>query len=141
SSVGKTLLVPTPYSIKMAFVDAAFRSGLGDKECEDLLESLIDVDLRVAPPHVACVTHTFLKVRQRARAPNWDKKKQSEIEFQNALVKKLSELYPGFSASVWDNLSIEELRRSIAFAYDSSIAYSEFIHFDGTWRWAFQIAA
>src|SRR3972149_509738 len=41
SSVGKTLVVPTPYSIKMAFVDAAFRAGVPDGEGADFLGSLV----------------------------------------------------------------------------------------------------
>ncbi len=67
SSVGKTLVVPTPYSIKMAFVDAAFRAGLSDAECADFLRSLVPVDLRIAPADAAVVTHTFVKVRQENR--------------------------------------------------------------------------
>jgi hypothetical protein len=67
SSVGKTLIVPTPYGIKMAFVDAAFRARLSDNECADFLESLVRVDIRVAPTDVAAVTHTFVKVRQESR--------------------------------------------------------------------------
>jgi hypothetical protein len=67
SSVGKTLVVPTPYSIKMAFVDAAFRVGLSAVECDDFLRSLVRVEIRVAPPEAACVTHTFIKVRQESR--------------------------------------------------------------------------
>lgn len=64
SSVGKTLVVPTPYSIKMAFVDAAFRAGLSNGHCAHLLTSLIHVDVRVAPSRRTVVTHTFVKVRQ-----------------------------------------------------------------------------
>lgn len=67
SSVGKTLVVPTPYSIKMAFVDAAFRAGLTDAECAALLQSLAEIDVRVAPTDAAAVTHTFVKVRQESR--------------------------------------------------------------------------
>lgn len=70
SSVGKSLLVPTPYSIKMAFVDAAFRAGFSDGECSDLLASLVTVGVRIAPPEAACVTHTFVKVRQEPHKPN-----------------------------------------------------------------------
>ncbi|MEW5814806.1 MAG: hypothetical protein AB1798_05345, partial [Spirochaetota bacterium] len=70
SSVGKTLVVPTPYSIKMSFVDAAFRAGLPDEECADFLKSLVDVDVRIAPPNTACITHTFVKVRQESRDNN-----------------------------------------------------------------------
>jgi hypothetical protein len=70
SSVGKTLLVPTPYSIKMAFVDAAFRSGLSTDECAKFLVSLVNVDIRIGPPESACVTHTFVKIRQESRDAN-----------------------------------------------------------------------
>jgi hypothetical protein len=67
SSVGKTLLVPTPYSIKMAFVDAAFRTGLSTDECAKFLISLVGVETRIGPPDSACVTHTFVKIRQESR--------------------------------------------------------------------------
>ncbi|HEU4686186.1 MAG TPA: hypothetical protein VFS39_16885 [Nitrospira sp.] len=67
SSVGKTLVVPTPYSIKMAFVDAAFRAGLSAEEAGEFLRSLVNVDVRMAPPLAACVTHTFVKIRQESR--------------------------------------------------------------------------
>jgi hypothetical protein len=67
SSVGKSLLVPTPYSIKMALVDAAFRAGFSDSECANFLRSLIAVAVRIAPPEAACVTHTFVKVRQEPK--------------------------------------------------------------------------
>lgn len=67
SSVGKSLLVPTPYSIKMACVDAAFRAGFSDTESAKFLRSLVGVDIRVSPPEGACVTHTFVKVRQEPK--------------------------------------------------------------------------
>jgi hypothetical protein len=67
SSVGKTLLVPTPYSIKMAFVDSAFRAGLSDDECANFLRSLVSVEVRIALPESACVTHTFVKIRQEPK--------------------------------------------------------------------------
>jgi hypothetical protein len=141
SSVGKTLLVPTPYSIKMAFVDAAFRSGLSNEDSADFLRSLVGVDVRVAPPEAAVATHTFVKVRQEARAPNWDKKKQNEEQYWGALVEKLSSLYPGIPVTAWKELNIEELTRKINAAYDSSIAYREVVHHHGVWRWAFDLAA
>jgi hypothetical protein len=67
SSVGKTLVVPTPYSVKMAFVDAGFRAGLSNADCDDFLRSLVGVDVRIGPPRAACITHTFLKVRQEPK--------------------------------------------------------------------------
>ncbi len=67
SSVGKTQVVPTPYAIKMALVDAAFRVGLAESECDSLLRRLAGVEVRIAPASAAVVTHTFLKVRQESR--------------------------------------------------------------------------
>lgn len=99
SSVGKTLVIPTPYSIKMAFVDAGFRAGLSDTECDEFLRSLVPVAVRLAPPQTACVTHTFVKVRQESR-------------------------------------DADPLRPYIA-----SIAYREVVHHQGTWHWAFDLAA
>jgi len=70
SSVGKTLVIPTPYAIKMGLVDAAFRAGLSDQECAGLLKRLIPVEVRIAPGNRTLVTQTFLKVRQESRDPD-----------------------------------------------------------------------
>jgi hypothetical protein len=67
SSVGRTLVIPTPYAIKMALVDAGFRAGLGKDDCDGLLRSLAATEVRIAPPPSAVVTHTFVKVRQESR--------------------------------------------------------------------------
>ncbi len=70
SSVGKTLVVPTPYAIKMALVDAGFRSGLPESDCAELLASLVPVGVRISPPESAIVTQTFVKIRQEPKNPN-----------------------------------------------------------------------
>ncbi len=70
SSVGRTLLVPTPYALKLALVEAAFDAGLPTTECDALLRALVRVTVRIAPPARAVVSHTFLKVRQEPKAPD-----------------------------------------------------------------------
>src|SRR4051794_28157339 len=70
SGVGRTLVVPTPYAMKMACVDAAFRAGWPDDQCEGFLESLVGVEARVRPPGTAVVTHTIVKIRQEPKAPS-----------------------------------------------------------------------
>lgn len=70
STVAKTLIVPTPYAIKMALVDSGFRAGLSDDECADLLRALVGLDVRISPPANTVVTHTFIKVRQESRDPD-----------------------------------------------------------------------
>jgi hypothetical protein len=66
SSVGTTLVVPTPYAIKMALVDTAFRVGWSEAECAALLEALVSISVRFSPPE-ALVTHTFCKIRQEPK--------------------------------------------------------------------------
>ncbi len=68
SSVGRTLVIPTPYSIKMALVDAGFRAELSAAQCDALLRGLAGVEVRIAPAPKVVVTHTFVKVRQQSRA-------------------------------------------------------------------------
>lgn len=70
SSVGRTLVVPTPYAIKMGLVDAAFRAGFPDAACAALLRALVPVAVRIAPPRAAAVTHTFVKIRQEPKTPD-----------------------------------------------------------------------
>ena len=66
STAGKTLLTPTPYAVKMAFLDAALRHGLTDNP-DRLVRFLAAVPLRIGPPEHACVTGTIQSVRQETR--------------------------------------------------------------------------
>jgi hypothetical protein len=66
STAGKTLLTPTPYAVKMAFLDAALRHALTNNP--DLLVSwLAEVSLSIGVPRHACVTGTIQSVRQEMR--------------------------------------------------------------------------
>jgi hypothetical protein len=66
STAGKTLLLPTPYAVKMAFLDAALRNGLaGDPD--GLVRWLAVANLRIGVPRHACVTGTIQSVRQEVR--------------------------------------------------------------------------
>ncbi|HZU05393.1 MAG TPA: hypothetical protein VFB73_05430 [Chloroflexota bacterium] len=85
SAVGKTLLVPTMYAIKMALVDAAFRAGYREEDCARLLRALVDVDVRVAPSARAVVTHTFLKIRQEPKTPSRERPYISSIAYREVV--------------------------------------------------------
>jgi hypothetical protein len=66
STAGKTLLTPTPYAVKMAFVDAALRHSLaGDPD--ELIKRLARASVRIGVPEHACVTGTIQSVRQETR--------------------------------------------------------------------------
>ncbi len=64
--MAKALLTPTPYAVKMAFLDAALRNGLaGDPAA--LVRWLAGASLRIGVPEHACVTGTIMRVRQETR--------------------------------------------------------------------------
>jgi len=73
SGVGRTLLVPTPYAVKMALLDAGLRSRQLDEQTADkFVRALSGADLRIRVPDQAVVTHTIVKIRQETKP---DKKK------------------------------------------------------------------
>ena len=83
STVGKTLLIPTPYAAKMAFVDSALRHGLTN-DPEQLVRELSAVQVRIGAPAHACVTGTIQRVRQETRAE--DRKKDRRLPFYRTTI-------------------------------------------------------
>ena len=68
ASGGKTLLVPTPYAIKMALLDAACRQ-LGVAEAKDRWKELRDLAVALSPARWAVVSNLFQKVLRPRRHP------------------------------------------------------------------------
>lgn len=77
SSGAKTLLVPTMYSVKMALIDAAFRSGRNGVEIFELVKPL---KIRFKPPKHVAVTHGFIKIRREREVK--DAKNQAAVELK-----------------------------------------------------------
>lgn len=72
SSGGKTLLVPTPFAVKMALLDAACRTR-GVKEAETLWEQIGGLRIALRPATRVVVTNLFQKVlRPRRGESNLD---------------------------------------------------------------------
>ncbi|MBI3458591.1 MAG: hypothetical protein HY002_22690 [Candidatus Rokubacteria bacterium] len=110
SSVGRTLVVATPYAVKMAFVDAAFRAGLSDPDCAAFLRSLVPVEVRVAPPAEAVVTHTFVKVRQESRGDDPLRPYSSTIAYREVVHQRGAWQW-AFDLGAGDRLLAERLER------------------------------
>src|SRR5450759_1409122 len=64
SSGGRTNLVPTMYAVKMALIDAAFRSGEDGARLFDVVKPLA---VRFEPPREAVVSNTFIKIRREPK--------------------------------------------------------------------------
>lgn len=67
SSGGKTLLAPTPYALKMALLDAAYRVR-GSVAAEELWPAIRDLQVAFRPPSKALVTNLFTKVLKPNRS-------------------------------------------------------------------------
>ncbi|GIW26187.1 hypothetical protein [Meiothermus sp.] len=63
NAAGKTLLVPSPYAVKMALLDVTARSqGVGAAKAVFIwLKSL---EVRPSPPQYACVSNAFIKIQK-----------------------------------------------------------------------------
>lgn len=67
---GKTLVVPTPYSVKMAMLDACFRRfgpGNADARAREMFEWIKWREVRVRPPKHCVVQQTFIKILDHDR--------------------------------------------------------------------------
>ena len=68
SSGGKTLLVPTPYALKMALLDVGFRL-LGLERAQEIWPTLRDLQVACRLPKRAVVTNLFTRVLKPSRNP------------------------------------------------------------------------
>jgi len=66
SKGGKTLLLPTPYAVKMALIDAVFRYATL-VAAKAMYERVKGCRIRFRPPSACVVQNTFIKIRQEER--------------------------------------------------------------------------
>ncbi len=68
SSGGKTLLVPTPYALKMALLDSAFRV-FGITQAEELWQQIRDLHVAIRPARKVVVTNLFQRILKPYKNP------------------------------------------------------------------------
>lgn len=68
SSGGKSLLVPTPYALKMALLDAACRTA-GVATAREAWPWLRDLVVGLEPPERMVVTNLFTRILKPSRTP------------------------------------------------------------------------
>lgn len=130
---GKTLLVPTPYAIKMALIDAVFRDATPD-DADALGRRVFDCikarRVRVRPPRECIVENTFVKIRQDASPP--DKKKgHDESEYQGLVLGKLLSVWRSAPEGGLRALGTKELKKRFKGLYEPTISYRELVFFSG----------
>jgi hypothetical protein len=70
SKGGKTLLVPTPYAVKLALIDACFRffpAAEALEQAHNVYDLIKAREIRFRPPEHCLVQNTFIKVKQEER--------------------------------------------------------------------------
>ena len=73
---GKSLLIPSPYAIRMALLDVALRVE-GNQKGEKFFTTIHSLDIALRPSRYAVVTNLFAKVQKLVRS---DKEKDSAMQ-------------------------------------------------------------
>ncbi len=118
SSGGKTLLVMTPYALKMGLLDVAIRA-YGVAQGEELFPLLRALTVRVAPPNDIIVLKSFSKIRRLVESKDSKKTGEAQEDFDARVREKLAD-------------RIEQKQ----YPFYSTIAYREYVYY----RDAFQLA-
>jgi hypothetical protein len=118
SSGGKTLLVPTPYAMKMALLDVAIRT-LGLSVGERLFPALRDLTIALEMPQDLVVMKGFSKIRRPVESKDSKKPEETPEEFEARRHEKL----------------VERMEKG-HYPFYPTIAYREYVHY----RDPFQIA-
>jgi hypothetical protein len=118
SSGGKTLLVMTPYAIKMALLDVAIRTQ-GIAAGEALFPALRDLAIAMVPPEDILVFTTFSKIWRPVESKDSQKKEETREEFDTRMRQKLA----------------ERMERG-QYPFYSTISFREYVYY----RSAFQLA-
>lgn len=100
STAGKTLLTPTPYSVKMAFLDAALRHGLVENP-DMLVRHLAIATLRIGIPQDACVTGTIQSIRQE-RSDDEDKRTVKGSRYRASIAMREFVHFQGYIRLAFD---------------------------------------
>ena len=108
SKGGKTLVVPTPYAVKMALIDACFRAEDGDaalNAARRVFDAVKGRRIRFQPPPHCVVQNTFVKVL--------DAERDGDLPFKQTIVYREFACFSGGPLEIAmdsSGLSAEELQ-------------------------------
>ncbi len=123
SSGGKTLLVMTPYAVKMALLDVAIRT-LGLEAGEALFPRLRDLSLFLSLPDDILVFKTFSKIWRPVESKDSEKPGETSEEFDLRLQEKVA----------------EKMQRK-QYPFYSTISFREYVSYQAPFQLAFSAPA
>jgi len=130
SSGGKSLLVPTPYSIKLGLVDAAIQTGRVE-DGERLFDVLKGRPVRVRPPRSAIVSAAFLKMWKIDVCPDKGKN-ESEEEYDITVRQRFLDYSPLADLKALLSAPIAVLKQHLRDTFAPTVGFREYIQFGGT---------
>src|SRR5665213_339622 len=129
SSGAKSLLVPTPYSIKLGLIDAAIQTGQVP-DGERLFELLRGRPLRIGPPASAVVSATFVKVWKIDVCPD-RAQGETENQYEVKVRNKFRDYSPRAEASAIRDAALEDLKQILRQTFAPTVAFREYVQFAG----------
>lgn len=88
NSAGKSLISPSPYSVKMALLNAAITFGsielITDRK-EENFRLIRDLEIRFALPEKIIVNNCFVKIQKAIRTDSQSKKDNPNLQFQSTV--------------------------------------------------------
>jgi hypothetical protein len=107
SSGGKSLLVMTPYAVKMALLDVAIRQS-GLEAGEALFPQLRDLSIALAPPQDILVFRTFSKIWRPVESKDAKKADETREAFEARLQEKITERWERGQYPFYSTISFRE---------------------------------
>ena len=120
SSAGKTLLIPTPFALKMALLDVAIRTR-GLSQGQQDFEWIRDLEIAIDPAPVAVVTNLFAKIQKPRRTDKSKEEKEAEKARKEAGIEEADE------------------EGEASGPFGPTIAYREYVHLRGQIGIAFAV--
>lgn len=108
NAAGKTLLVPSPYAVKMALLDVAAR-WQGVEAAKKAFVWLKSLEIRPSPPQYACVTNAFIKIQRPPKNPKPGEPFSPTIAFRE-YAQFEGELRVAFEVSALEPEALETLQ-------------------------------
>lgn len=108
NAAGKTLLVPSPYAVKLALLDVAAR-WRGLEFARASFAWLKALEIRPGPPQYACVTNAFIKIQRPPKNPEPFEPFKPTIAFRE-YAQFVGELRLAFEVSALSADAVETLQ-------------------------------
>ncbi|CAN5889285.1 hypothetical protein BH24DEI2_BH24DEI2_07300 [soil metagenome] len=108
NAAAKTLLVPSPYAVKMALLDAAIH-WRGLVFTKRVFEWIKTISIRAAPPRHVAVSNTFVKIQRPPKKPKPGEPLSATVAFRE-YAHLQGEFALGFEVAALEKTQLDQLQ-------------------------------